>query len=51
VLDYKSAAEPLDRPELLDQLASYRRAVAALYPGKAVHAAFLTPQGRLIELA
>jgi ATP-dependent helicase/nuclease subunit A len=49
VLDYKSAADPLDRPELRDQLAVYLRAVAALYPGDVVHAAFLTAQGRLIE--
>ena len=49
VLDYKSAAEPLDRPELCDQLVGYRRAVAALHPGQVVHAAFLTAQGRLLE--
>ncbi len=50
VLDYKSTASPQDQPELCGQLHAYRAAVALAYPGQTVRAAFLTPQGRLIEL-
>jgi hypothetical protein len=35
---------------LLLQLQTYARAVAALHPGQPVKAAFLTAQGRCIEL-
>jgi ATP-dependent helicase/nuclease subunit A len=49
ILDYKSANRPQDQPELLAQLASYRNAVCQAYPGQVVRAAFLTPQGTLIE--
>jgi ATP-dependent helicase/nuclease subunit A len=49
ILDYKSASRPQDQPELLAQLASYRNAVRQAYPGQVVRAAFLTPQGTLIE--
>ena len=50
VLDYKSAAHPLDDPALCQQLHTYRDAVARAYPGQTVHAAFLTPQGLLLPL-
>jgi ATP-dependent helicase/nuclease subunit A len=50
VLDYKSTAHPQDQPELCVQLQTYAQAVAQAYPGQTVRAAFLTPQGRLIEL-
>ena len=49
ILDYKSATRPQDQPELLAQLASYCNAVRQATPGQVVRAAFLTPQGTLIE--
>jgi ATP-dependent helicase/nuclease subunit A len=49
VLDYKLNAAPQDDPALLDQLADYRAAVAALVPGEPVRAAFITASGELIE--
>jgi ATP-dependent helicase/nuclease subunit A len=48
VLDYKLAQEPQGDPALRAQLADYRRAVAALVPGEAVHAAFITGRGELV---
>jgi ATP-dependent helicase/nuclease subunit A len=50
VLDYKSAAQPEQQPELRTQLWGYRAAVAQAYPGQTVRVAFLTPQGKLMEL-
>ena len=50
VLDYKSAAHPLDDPALCQQLRTYRDAVALALAGQPVHAAFLTPQGLLLSL-
>ena len=50
VLDYKSTAAPQQQPELCAQLLTYRAAVAQASPGQTVRAAFLTPQGALIEL-
>lgn len=50
VLDYKSNANPQHDPALCTQLLTYRSAVAQAYTGQTVRAAFLTPQGRLIEL-
>ena len=50
VLDYKSSAQPQSDPALRAQLDGYRQAVAQANPGCAVRAAFLTPQGQLIEL-
>ena len=50
VLDYKSAAAPLAQAALRAQLRDYRIAVQAIYPGAPVRAAFLTPQGAVIEL-
>ncbi|HQQ71952.1 MAG TPA: DNA helicase UvrD, partial [Alicycliphilus sp.] len=51
VLDYKSASDPQQQPELIAQLQRYRQAVQAQVAGEAVGAAFLTGQGRLVELA
>jgi ATP-dependent helicase/nuclease subunit A len=55
VLDYKTGG--LDEPDLnrraasyLDQLADYRRAAAALYPGKTVRCALLFGDGHLHEV-
>jgi len=50
VLDYKSSAAPQRDDALCAQLLGYRAAIAQAYPGAAVRAAFLTPQGALIEL-
>jgi ATP-dependent helicase/nuclease subunit A len=50
VLDYKSAAQPQIKDELLAQLRGYRAAVQAIYPGQPVRAAFLSAQGTLEEL-
>jgi ATP-dependent helicase/nuclease subunit A len=51
VLDYKSAHAPQSQPELVAQLRGYQAAVQAIYPDDVVKAAFLTPQGALIEVA
>jgi len=48
VLDYKSAARPLQKEGLVAQLQSYRAAVQAIHPGEVVKAAFLTGQGELV---
>ena len=50
VLDYKSAAQPQGRHELLAQLRSYRAAVQAASPGETVRAAFLSAAGTLEEI-
>jgi ATP-dependent helicase/nuclease subunit A len=50
VIDYKSHAQPDTQAHLLLQLRTYARAVSVLHPGQTVRAAFLTPQGRLIEV-
>ena len=50
VLDYKSTRHPLAQPELCAQLAQYRTAVAKVYAGATIRAAFLTPDGQLQEL-
>ena len=50
VLDYKSALAPQRQPALVQQLRHYQAAVQALYPQDLVKAAFLTPQGAVIEL-
>jgi ATP-dependent helicase/nuclease subunit A len=50
VLDYKSSAQPDRQPELRAQLWGYREAIARAYPLQRVQAAFLTPQGALLEL-
>lgn len=50
VLDYKSAPEPQRQEDLVTQLAEYRAAVQAIYPGAPVRAAFLTASGTLVAL-
>ena len=50
VLDYKSNAAPQDLPELNAQMQTYCAAVQAVYPGQTVKAAFLTAQGKLLEV-
>jgi ATP-dependent helicase/nuclease subunit A len=50
VLDYKSAAAPQQQPELVAKMLTYRAAVQAVYAGATVKAAFLTPQGAVVEL-
>ncbi|MDP3171890.1 MAG: PD-(D/E)XK nuclease family protein, partial [Polaromonas sp.] len=50
VLDYKSNAAPQRLPELVATLQAYRAAVQALHPGHTVKAAFLTPQGAVLEV-
>ena len=50
VLDYKSHNDPLGSPDYVLQLGNYRQALLLAYPGQTVRAAFLTPQGKLIEL-
>ena len=50
VLDHKSARAPLQDATLVAQLTTYRDAVRAIYPQQTVRAAFLTGEGRWIEL-
>jgi ATP-dependent helicase/nuclease subunit A len=50
VLDYKSKAAPQLDADLCAQLMGYRAAVAQATPGQLIRAAFLTPQGALIEI-
>jgi ATP-dependent helicase/nuclease subunit A len=51
VLDYKLAAGAADDAALQAQLARYRLAVLPLAAGEAVHAAFITGDGALHEIA
>ena len=51
VLDYKSAHAPQQQPRLLAQMAAYRAAVQQIYPAATVKAAFLTGQGRVVEVS
>ncbi|MDO9401529.1 MAG: UvrD-helicase domain-containing protein [Polaromonas sp.] len=51
VLDYKSRAAPQELPELVAKMQTYRSAVQALYGGQTVKAAFLTPQGTVVEIS
>ncbi len=50
VLDFKSAAHPERQPGLLEQMQRYRAAMAEARPGETVRLAFITAQGRLVEL-
>ena len=50
ILDYKSAERPEERPGLLDQMKRYREAVKKAHPGAAVRVAFLTGEGRVVEV-
>nr|WP_315426118.1 hypothetical protein [uncultured Albidiferax sp.] len=45
VLDYRSKAQPQRDPVRLQQLATYREALLALYPEAGVRTAFLTGAG------
>jgi ATP-dependent helicase/nuclease subunit A len=49
VLDHKSAGQPEAQADLVAQLQAYRQAVQALQ-GEPVRAAFLTAEGRLVEI-
>ena len=51
VLDYKLHEAPQRQPEYVQQLQQYRAAVQALQPGEPVRTAFITGQGRLVEVA
>jgi ATP-dependent helicase/nuclease subunit A len=51
VLDYKLNTAPQQDAALIEQLADYRAAVAALVPGEPVRAAFITAAGEVIEVA
>ena len=50
VLDYKSAAQPERRADLVQQMQRYRAAVQALHGAAPVHAAFLTAEGRIVRV-
>ena len=50
VLDYKLAGDPAELHANREQLLRYRRAVVRLEPGAAVHCAFITGTGRLMEI-
>jgi ATP-dependent helicase/nuclease subunit A len=50
VLDYKSTDRPEDQPGLVAQLNRYREAVQNANPGAAVRVAFLTGEGRVVEV-
>jgi ATP-dependent helicase/nuclease subunit A len=51
VLDYKTETDPLADPALVAQLMGYQRAVQAGDPTRPVRAAFITGDGRLLEIA
>ena len=51
VLDFKLNHRPQALPELRQQLAQYAAAVAAQQPGATVRAAFISAEGKLLELA
>jgi len=50
VLDYKSALNPQSRPELIGKMQRYRTAVQLAHPSAIVRAAFLTVEGRVIDV-
>jgi ATP-dependent helicase/nuclease subunit A len=50
VLDYKSAHRPQEQPELVEQMNRYRDAVRKANPGASVRVAFLTGDGRVLEV-
>jgi len=50
VIDFKSHEAPHTVPEHREQLRAYRSALQAGQPGEAVRLAFITAQGRFIEL-
>jgi len=50
VLDYKSSQRPEDQPELVAQMNRYRDAVRKANPDAMVRVAFLTGDGRVVEV-
>jgi ATP-dependent helicase/nuclease subunit A len=50
VLDHKSKGAPHLDADLCAQLLGYRISIAQASPGQVIRAAFLTPQGALIEI-
>lgn len=50
VLDFKSADRPEEQPALVEQLIRYREAVQTANPGAVVRVAFLTGEGRVVEV-
>jgi ATP-dependent helicase/nuclease subunit A len=50
VLDYKSAHRPEEQPGLVAQMNRYRDAVLKANPGASVRVAFLTGDGRVVEV-
>ena len=50
VLDYKSAPRPEEQPELVAQMNRYRDAMRNANPGATVRVAFLTGEGRVVEV-
>jgi ATP-dependent helicase/nuclease subunit A len=50
VLDYKSAQRPEEQPGLVEQMNRYRDAVRNANPGAKVRVAFLTGEGRVVEV-
>ncbi len=51
VLDYKLHEAPQRQAEYVQQLRQYRAAVQALQPGEPIRTAFITGQGRLVEVS
>ena len=51
VLDYKLQHRPQDLPAYQDQMRQYVDAVSALQPGDEVRAAFITGEGKWVEVA
>ena len=50
VLDHKSEWRPELKPGLQDKMNNYRAAVQAAYPQAVVRAAYLTAQGKLVNV-
>ena len=50
VLDYKSAHRPQEQPGLVEQMNRYRDAMRNANPGATVRVAFLTGEGRVVEV-
>ena len=50
VLDHKSADRPEEQPALVEKMATYRDAVRKANPGATVRVAFLTGEGRVVEV-
>ena len=50
VLDYKSSTSPQHQTELVAKMKTYKTALEAIYPGQTIQAAFLTADGRVVEV-